>query len=92
MPSLYLETLATHQIFRFSVPPKIEDNLSSGDKVKTEGSNVTLECYASGSPQPTVTWKREDGQPISIDKANNITGEMSLAWPGTTFAKVVGLL
>ena len=66
--------ILTRLNYVFLVPPRIEDNMSSGDKVRTEGSNVTLECYASGSPQPTVTWKREDGQPISIDKMNNFTG------------------
>ena len=58
-----------------SVPPRIEDSLTSSDKVKTEGSNVTLECSAHGSPKPTVTWKREDGMNISIDKARNISGK-----------------
>ena len=57
-----------------AVPPRIEDGLSSGDKVRTEGTNVTLECAARGSPMPTVLWKREDGQNINIDKAKNISG------------------
>jgi hypothetical protein len=43
--------------------------------VRTEGSNVTLECTARGSPNPTVIWKREDGLNINIDKARNMTGE-----------------
>ena len=40
--------------------------------VQTEGSNVTLECVASGSPQPAVVWRREDGREIEINK--NTTG------------------
>ncbi|XP_040566697.1 limbic system-associated membrane protein isoform X2 [Lepeophtheirus salmonis] len=55
------------------VPPRIEDSMSSGDKVRTEGSNVTLECTARGSPKPTVTWKREDGRNINIDKSRNFS-------------------
>lgn len=30
-----------------------------------EGSDVSLRCVARGSPQPSITWKREDGQFIS---------------------------
>lgn len=55
------------------VPPKIEDSLSSGDKVRTEGSNVTLECTARGSPEPRVTWRRQDGNNIDIDKSRNLS-------------------
>ena len=40
--------------------------------VQTEGSNVTLECVASGSPEPDVVWRREDSREITIDK--NTTG------------------
>ena len=42
--------------------------------VQTEGSNLTLECVASGSPQPAVVWRREDGREIEINK--NTTGRM----------------
>ena len=46
--------------------------------VQTEGSNVTLECVASGSPQPAVVWRREDGREIEINK--NTTGERGWWW------------
>ena len=48
------------------VPPRIVDSLSSSDMVQTEGSNVSLECVARGSPQPDIVWRREDGEPIMV--------------------------
>jgi hypothetical protein len=52
--------------------------LSSGDKVRTEGSNVTLECTARGSPKPKITWRRQDGNNIIIDKARNFSREYKI--------------
>ena len=71
------EESVSERIF-VSVPPRIVDSLSSSDMVQTEGSNVTLECVASGSPQPAVVWRREDGREIEINK--NTTGEMGWWW------------
>ncbi|KAG4079718.1 hypothetical protein HA402_004423, partial [Bradysia odoriphaga] len=48
------------------VPPDILDYPTSTDMVVTEGSNVTLKCVATGSPTPTITWRRESGEPISL--------------------------
>lgn len=61
--------------FRFSltVPPNIDDSLSSSDVIVREGSNVTLKCRAHGSPQPTIKWKRDDSQRININKS--LSGE-----------------
>ena len=68
---LFAEHESCHWIY--SVPPRIVDSLSSSDMVQTEGSNVSLECLASGSPQPHMVWRREDAREITIDK--NTTGE-----------------
>ncbi|XP_046590368.1 neurotrimin-like isoform X1 [Neodiprion virginianus] len=46
------------------VPPDILDYPTSTDMVVREGSNVTLRCAATGTPTPSVTWRREDGNPI----------------------------
>lgn len=51
-----------------SVPPNIEDYQTSSDAIVREGSNVTLTCKATGSPTPTISWKRDDNQQISINK------------------------
>lgn len=53
----------------FAVPPNIEDALTSTDVVVREGANVTLKCRATGSPMPSVKWKRDDNSKISISKA-----------------------
>lgn len=34
--------------------------------VVDEGSNVSLQCIAKGSPEPFITWKREDGEMIRL--------------------------
>ncbi|XP_069702849.1 opioid-binding protein/cell adhesion molecule homolog isoform X2 [Periplaneta americana] len=48
------------------VPPDILDYPTSTDMVVREGTNVTLRCAATGSPQPTVTWRREGGENIPL--------------------------
>ncbi|EDW03065.1 GH10699 [Drosophila grimshawi] len=50
------------------VPPDILDYPTSTDMVVREGSNVTLKCAATGSPEPTITWRRESG--VAIELAN----------------------
>ncbi|NWW99578.1 TITIN protein, partial [Caloenas nicobarica] len=41
-----------------AMPPTLVSGLKN--KTVTEGESVTLECYISGHPEPTVTWYRED--------------------------------
>jgi hypothetical protein len=53
-------------VFEFAVPPDILDYPTSTDMVVREGTNVTLRCAATGSPQPTVTWRREGGEGIPL--------------------------
>lgn len=55
-------------IFLFAVPPNIEDYQTSSDVIVREGANVTLTCKATGSPKPSISWKRDDGSMISINK------------------------
>ncbi|XP_071530128.1 lachesin-like isoform X2 [Panulirus ornatus] len=54
------------------VPPDIVDQESSGDVIAQEGNDIKLRCRAKGSPKPTVTWKREDGQPITVNKSTSV--------------------
>lgn len=60
--------------FFFTVPPNIDDSLSSSDVIVRENSNVTLRCRASGSPLPVVKWKRDDNARININKT--LVGEL----------------
>ncbi|KAG8229139.1 hypothetical protein J437_LFUL009728 [Ladona fulva] len=55
------------------LPPNIDDNLSSSDVIVREGANVTLNCHASGSPPPSVRWKRDDGNKIAINKSLTVS-------------------
>jgi len=34
--------------------------------VVREGGNVSMQCAASGFPAPSITWRREGGDLISI--------------------------
>ncbi|XP_073823365.1 dpr-interacting protein theta isoform X2 [Musca autumnalis] len=67
------------------VPPDILDYPTSTDMVVREGSNVTLKCAATGSPTPTITWRREGGEPIPIPN-----GTEAISYNGSflTIAKV----
>ncbi|XP_053961331.1 opioid-binding protein/cell adhesion molecule homolog [Anastrepha ludens] len=54
------------------VPPDILDYPTSTDMVIREGSNVTLKCAAIGSPTPTITWRREGGEPIPLPNNSEV--------------------
>ncbi|XP_049817079.1 neurotrimin isoform X2 [Aethina tumida] len=61
------------------VPPNIDDSLSSSDVIVREGANETLTCKATGFPQPSVKWKRDDNSKITINKTLTVTD-----WEGET--------
>ncbi len=46
--------------------PDILYNETSNDTIVPEGSGVRLHCEARGFPEPTVTWRREDGALIAL--------------------------
>uniref|UniRef100_A0A1B0CN08 Putative opioid-binding protein/cell adhesion molecule n=1 Tax=Lutzomyia longipalpis TaxID=7200 RepID=A0A1B0CN08_LUTLO len=62
------------------VPPDILDYPTSTDMVVREGSNVTLKCAATGSPTPTITWRREGGESITLPGGAEV-----LSVEGSTF-------
>lgn len=53
----------------FSVPPNVLDAESTQSTVAIrENQNISLTCKAEGFPTPKITWRREDGQSISVDR------------------------
>lgn len=52
-------------------PPVISDN-STQSVVASEGSEVQMECYASGYPTPTITWRRENNAILPTDSATYV--------------------
>ncbi|KAI9554461.1 hypothetical protein GHT06_019734 [Daphnia sinensis] len=52
-----------------TVPPDILVNESSSDLTIKEGGNATLKCSAIGYPEPNITWRREDYQPIDMNQS-----------------------
>ncbi|PNF32524.1 hypothetical protein B7P43_G02446 [Cryptotermes secundus] len=60
--------------FRFSpiLPPDILDYPTSTDMVVREGTNVTLRCAATGSPQPSIIWRREGGEAIPLGNGQEV--------------------
>ncbi|XP_034934008.1 lachesin-like [Chelonus insularis] len=61
------------------VPPNIDDAQSSSDAIVRENANVTLTCKATGSPTPSIRWKRDDNEKIVINKTLEV-----MEWEGET--------
>lgn len=57
-----------------TVPPNIDDSTTSSDVIVREGANVTLRCKATGSPEPSIKWRRDDNSKISL--AKNLNGKL----------------
>ncbi|KAK0075803.1 hypothetical protein PV325_006368, partial [Microctonus aethiopoides] len=56
------------------VPPDIVyGDETSKDLSVSEGENVTLNCQATGTPKPRVSWRREDGQHILIRNSTSFS-------------------
>lgn len=50
-----------------TVPPDIDDDVSSSEVLVNEGDNAALRCVASGTPPPNIAWRREDSRHFKID-------------------------
>ena len=66
---IFILRIINHFSFSFSrnqnpllittVPPRVRAKPEDGNIVVKKGTEVTLECSASGNPVPTVTWTRD---------------------------------
>ncbi|KAF7278903.1 hypothetical protein GWI33_007850 [Rhynchophorus ferrugineus] len=54
------------------VPPDILDYPTSADMVVREGANVSLRCAATGSPEPSIMWRREGGESITLPNGHEV--------------------
>ncbi|CAL4083900.1 unnamed protein product, partial [Meganyctiphanes norvegica] len=60
-------------IVKVVVPPNIVDSVSSPSSIVVrEKENVTLRCRATGTPEPTIKWKREDKLPIELPDGTKV--------------------
>lgn len=66
------------------IPPDIKDDESANGLVVHENGNVRLRCAATGTPVPTVVWKREDGKNIITRDAGQ-TKSIIFAYPCTFY-------
>jgi len=71
--------------FSNAVPPDILDYPTSTDMVVREGTNVTLRCAATGTPQPSITWRREGGETIPL--GNGQEGKWCNAFASVTLCR-----
>ena len=56
---MHCHALVTYCLSFISVPPRVRAKPEDGNIVVKKGTEVTLECSASGNPVPKVTWTRE---------------------------------
>lgn len=60
-----------------TVPPSIVTEGTMSEVNVHEGQNATLRCKAQGYPTPTITWRRENGEdislpPVALDSINSL--------------------
>lgn len=72
------------------IPPDIlNEDGAPDDYVAVEGGSVRVRCKATGVPEPTVLWRREDSQPIILraDGTREKQGTVSLCAPPSLYVR-----
>ncbi|XP_077556873.1 lachesin-like isoform X2 [Haemaphysalis longicornis] len=54
------------------VPPKIDESQTSDSTEVAEGGDVALRCIARGTPEPEITWRREDDDTIALSPTTKV--------------------
>ncbi|KAI5646508.1 immunoglobulin i-set domain-containing protein [Phthorimaea operculella] len=62
----------TH-LLQVVVPPDIDDEASSSEILVKEGEDAAVRCVASGTPDPTITWRREDSRHFKINNQTQVS-------------------
>lgn len=64
------------------IPPDIMDLDNTADMLTAmEDGDLLLRCRATGSPEPVVIWRREDGRNITLRKENSVKRSTMLSNP-----------
>ncbi|XP_042224415.1 neuronal growth regulator 1-like [Homarus americanus] len=83
--------VSLRKFYRLSVvvPPKIIDSNTSQDTEVKEGEEVRLICGATGTPQPTYKWRREDSKLIDVSGNTDllVDGSELLFEPGSEITR-----
>ncbi|CAG7703127.1 unnamed protein product, partial [Allacma fusca] len=59
------------------IPPDFIPEETSGDMMAPEGSTVKLNCNAKGHPTPTIQWRRENNQNITLKSSSGAKVQMA---------------
>lgn len=62
-----------------NVPPSFVEQSTSSDVDIREGFPASLRCTANGRPKPEISWRREDGNPISLALSNQTAKAVTVA-------------
>lgn len=65
-------TISAEVVVSVRVPPVIVDN-STQTLIVSEGKSAQMECYASGYPRPTISWRRKNDTILTTGTATNYT-------------------